>query len=132
MAQSPRRRLWRLAVDRRGHDKEVAYGLLLTDTFPSWGYSIRQGATTIWEPWDGRTRDKGFQDPGTNGFNHYSVGSVGEWLYGTVRRNRAAVAGLRTAAGRAAASRVLQGAKPLKSESSWELTVGEWDVVVSP
>ena len=32
---------------------DVAYTLLLNTTFPSWGYSIRQGATTIWERWDG-------------------------------------------------------------------------------
>ncbi len=60
---------------------DVAYKLLLNDTFPSWGYSIRQGATTIWERWDGWTADKGFQDPGMNSFNHYSLGSVGQWLY---------------------------------------------------
>lgn len=60
---------------------DIAYKLLETDTYPSWGYSIRQGATTIWERWDGWTADKGFQDPGMNSFNHYSLGSVGEWMY---------------------------------------------------
>jgi alpha-L-rhamnosidase len=63
---------------------DVAYKLLLNDTFPSWGYSIKQGATTIWERWDGWTEEKGFQDVGMNSFNHYSLGSVGEWLYGHV------------------------------------------------
>jgi len=63
---------------------DVAYRLLLNDTYPSWGYSIRQGATTIWERWDGWTKEKGFQDPGMNSFNHYSLGSVGEWMYSTV------------------------------------------------
>jgi alpha-L-rhamnosidase len=61
---------------------DVAYKLLLNDSFPSWGYSIRQGATTIWERWDGWTKEKGFQDPGMNSFNHYSLGSVGEWMFG--------------------------------------------------
>jgi len=60
---------------------DIAYKLLNTDTYPSWGYSIRQGATTIWERWDGWRADKGFQDPGMNSFNHYSLGSVGEWMY---------------------------------------------------
>lgn len=60
---------------------DVAYKLLNQDTFPSWGYSIKQGATTIWERWDGYTAEKGFQDPGMNSFNHYSLGSVGEWMY---------------------------------------------------
>lgn len=60
---------------------ETAYQLLLNDTFPSWGYSIKQGATSIWERWDGWTEEKGFQDPGMNSFNHYSFGAVGEWLF---------------------------------------------------
>ena len=60
---------------------DVAYRLLLNDTFPSWGYSIKQGATTIWERWDGWTEENGFQDPGMNSFNHYAFGAVGEWLY---------------------------------------------------
>ena len=63
---------------------DTAYTLLNNDTYPSWGYSIRQGATTIWERWDGYTDTKGFQDPGMNSFNHYSLGSVGEWLYADV------------------------------------------------
>ena len=63
---------------------DVAYQLLLQDTFPSWGYSIKNGATTIWERWDGWTQDKGFQDVGMNSFNHYSLGSVGQWLFGSV------------------------------------------------
>ncbi len=63
---------------------DVAYRLLLQDTFPSWLFSVKHGATTIWERWDGWTPDKGFQDPGMNSFNHYSLGSCGEWLYGSV------------------------------------------------
>ncbi|HTY36842.1 MAG TPA: family 78 glycoside hydrolase catalytic domain [Bacteroidota bacterium] len=60
---------------------DVAYKLLFNKTFPSWGYPILNGATTIWERWDGWTKEKGFQDAGMNSFNHYSMGSVGEWLY---------------------------------------------------
>jgi len=63
---------------------EVAYRLLQQDSFPSWLYSVRQGATTIWERWDGWTEAGGFQNPGMNSFNHYSLGSVGEWLFQTV------------------------------------------------
>jgi alpha-L-rhamnosidase len=63
---------------------DIAYKLLLQETFPGWLYSVKNGATTIWERWDGWTQEKGFQDPGMNSFNHYSLGSVGEWLYGTV------------------------------------------------
>jgi alpha-L-rhamnosidase len=67
-----------------GGKLENAYKLLLQDTFPSWLFSVRQGATTIWERWDGWTPEKGFQDPGMNSFNHYSLGSCGEWLFDTV------------------------------------------------
>jgi alpha-L-rhamnosidase len=63
-----------------GH-AEVAYRLLLNESYPSWGYTIKNGATTIWERWDGWTEEKGFQSPNMNSFNHYSLGSVGEWLY---------------------------------------------------
>ncbi len=71
------------ALEAAGH-LETAYALLLQDTFPSWGYSIRNGATTIWERWDGWTEANGFQDAGMNSFNHYSLGSVGQWLYTSV------------------------------------------------
>jgi alpha-L-rhamnosidase len=60
---------------------DVAYRLLAQETFPSWRYMIDQGATTIWERWDGWSREGGFQSPWMNSFNHYSLGSVGEWLY---------------------------------------------------
>ncbi len=63
---------------------DVAYRLLLNETFPSWGYSIKHGATTIWERWDGWTAERGFQDPGMNSFNHYAFGSVGEWMAANV------------------------------------------------
>ncbi|GAB4130876.1 family 78 glycoside hydrolase catalytic domain [Thermopirellula anaerolimosa] len=59
----------------------TAYHLLLNDTFPSWGFSIKHGATSIWERWDGWTPEKGFQDPGMNSFAHYAFGAVGQWLF---------------------------------------------------
>jgi alpha-L-rhamnosidase len=61
----------------------TAYKLLLNDTFPSWGYSIKHGATSIWERWDGWTAEKGFQDPGMNSFAHYSFGAVSRWMFQT-------------------------------------------------
>jgi alpha-L-rhamnosidase len=62
----------------------TAFKLLLQDTFPSWLFSVKNGATTIWERWDGWTPEKGFQDPGMNSFNHYSLGSCGEWMFSTM------------------------------------------------
>ncbi len=63
---------------------DTAYALLKQTTWPSWLYSVTQGATTIWERWDGWTHDKGFQDPGMNSFNHYAYGAIGAWLYAVV------------------------------------------------
>jgi alpha-L-rhamnosidase len=63
---------------------DVAYRLFHNDTFPSWGFSIRHGATSIWERWDGWTPEKGFQDPGMNSFAHYSFGAVCEWMFKTI------------------------------------------------
>ncbi len=63
---------------------EAAYNLFHNNTFPSWGFSIRHGATSIWERWDGWTPEKGFQDPGMNSFAHYSFGAVGEWMFKTI------------------------------------------------
>jgi len=67
-------------LSSHGHS-DVAYRLLTQETYPSWGYPIRHGATTIWERWDGWTEENGFQSPHMNSFNHYALGSVGEWLY---------------------------------------------------
>src|ERR1700750_2019399 len=62
----------------------MAYTLLNQKTWPSWLYAVTQGATTIWERWDGWTHDRGFQTPEMNSYNHYAYGAIGEWLYGTV------------------------------------------------
>jgi alpha-L-rhamnosidase len=62
-------------LTRNGRN-DVAYRLLLNKTYPSWGYTISKGATTIWERWNGDTGD-----PGMNSFNHYAFGAVGDWLY---------------------------------------------------
>jgi len=63
-----------------GH-ADVAYRLLLRDDYPSWLYPVKHGATTIWERWNGWTKEDGFFNPQMNSFNHYSLGSVGEWLF---------------------------------------------------
>ena len=63
-----------------GH-ADVAYRLLLQETYPSWLYPVLHGATTIWERWNGWTHQDGFFNPQMNSFNHYSLGSVGEWLF---------------------------------------------------
>ena len=68
------------ALHLAGHD-DVAYRVLLQETFPSWLSQVKDGATTVWERWDGWTPEKGFQTIAMNSFNHYSFGAVAEYLY---------------------------------------------------
>ena len=63
-----------------GH-ADLAFMLLNRKEYPSWLYPVTQGATTIWERWDGQKPDGSFQDVGMNSFNHYAYGAIGEWLY---------------------------------------------------
>lgn len=70
-------------LTEHGHT-DVAYVLLHQDTYPSWLYPVKQGATTIWERWDGVRPDGTFQDESMNSFNHYAYGAIGQWLYETV------------------------------------------------
>ena len=69
-----------LDLSRYGHH-DLAWQLLTNRTFPSWLYMLDNGATTIWERWDGYVKGRGFQDPGMNSFNHWAFGAVGEWLW---------------------------------------------------
>jgi alpha-L-rhamnosidase len=66
-----------------GHT-DTAYQILQQPDYPGWGYMNSRGATTIWERWDGIRPDGTLQDVGMNSFNHYGLGSVGDWLYRTV------------------------------------------------
>lgn len=61
--------------------EDLAFMLLNRQKYPSWLYPVTQGATTIWERWDGQKPDGSFQDVGMNSFNHYAYGAIGEWLY---------------------------------------------------
>ena len=85
-------------LSSNGHSS-VAYRLLEQDDMPSWRYMVDHGATTIWERWDGWTEERGFQAPAMNSFNHYALGSVGEWLYRFVL-------GIEPAPGKAGFSRI--------------------------
>ena len=60
---------------------DEAYMLVNRKEYPSWLYPVTQGATTIWERWDGLKPDGTFQNKGMNSFNHYAYGAIGEWLY---------------------------------------------------
>ncbi len=60
---------------------DVAYKLLMQDTYPSWLYPVKMGATTIWERWDGIKPDSSFENAGMNSFNHYAYGAIGDFMY---------------------------------------------------
>ncbi|HND63109.1 MAG TPA: glycoside hydrolase family 78 protein [Opitutaceae bacterium] len=130
-----------LVLTRLGRT-DLAYKLLHQKTWPSWLYAVTQGATTIWERWDGWTQEKGFQDKGMNSFNHYAYGAIGTWLY-TV------VAGIDLDPAAPAYKRILLTPRPggeitsARGElhsvhgpilSQWKLRPGrfEWEVVVPP
>jgi alpha-L-rhamnosidase len=57
---------------------DLAYKLLLNTQYPSWGYLIEHGATTMWERWNG---DQMKDDPSMNSYNHYAYGAVADWIY---------------------------------------------------
>lgn len=65
-----------LSVLDENHHSDLAFKLLLSDTYPSWGYMVKKGATTWWERWNGDTGD-----PSMNSYNHYAFGSVMAWVY---------------------------------------------------
>jgi alpha-L-rhamnosidase len=75
---------------------EMAYELLLQETYPSWLFPVKMGATTIWERWDGIKADSTFQDKGMNSFNHYAYGAIGNWMYQTVAGLRPDAPGYKT------------------------------------
>jgi alpha-L-rhamnosidase len=57
---------------------DLAYKLLLNTQYPSWGYLVNHGATTMWERWNG---DQMKDDPSMNSYNHYAYGAVADWIY---------------------------------------------------
>ena len=64
-------------LTKAGYAK-LAYTVLLNTQYPSWGYMVTHGATTMWERWNG---DQMMNDPSMNSFNHYAYGAVADWMY---------------------------------------------------
>ena len=67
-------------LDQAGHT-DLAFTVLFKETYPSWFYSINQGATTMWERWNSYSHEDGFGDAVMNSFNHYAYGAIGQWMY---------------------------------------------------
>lgn len=71
------------SLSENGQTK-TAYDLILREEYPSWLFSVTQGATTIWEHWDGIKTDGSMWSKDMNSFNHYAYGAVGDWMYGNM------------------------------------------------
>lgn len=70
-------------LSENGHH-DLAMSLFESREFPSWGYEIANGATTIWERWNSYTREEGIHEPSMNSFSHYAFGAIGEWMFRTL------------------------------------------------
>jgi len=70
------------ALSRAGR-AEAAYRLLAMTSYPSWGYFLQMGATSMWERWDAKT-ERGYHPDGMNSFNHANLGACTEWFYRNV------------------------------------------------
>jgi alpha-L-rhamnosidase len=83
------------ALTETGH-LDAAERLLLQTDNPSWLYSVRMGATTIWERWDSMLEDGSINPGEMTSFNHYAFGAVADWLHRTVAGLAPAEPGYRT------------------------------------
>ncbi len=68
------------ALTATGHN-DLALRLVLSREFPSWGYEVANGATTVWERWNSYTKEEGIHEPSMNSFSHYAFGAVSEWIF---------------------------------------------------
>jgi alpha-L-rhamnosidase len=68
------------ALTKIGRD-DLAMRLLLNEDYPSWGFEIRMGATTLWERWNSIRANGEFGPADMNSFNHYAYGAVGDWMF---------------------------------------------------
>lgn len=84
------------ALTETGHHKQ-AVDLLLNEDYPGWLYSVKLGATTIWERWNSVMPDGHMNPEGMNSLNHYSYGSIEAWMYGYIAGIRALEPGFRRA-----------------------------------
>lgn len=72
---------WLLPALTRIDRDDLAMRLLLNEDYPSWGFEIRMGATTMWERWNSIHADGTFGPVDMNSFNHYAYGAVADWMF---------------------------------------------------
>lgn len=126
------------ALSKTGNSK-TAYDLLLQEEFPSWLFSVNQGATTIWERWNSYTIKDGFGDVNMNSFNHYAYGAVAEWMAavpGGIRFDDTEPGGKRLVFAAEPDPRMKQVQCGLetpygKAQSSWKYERGAWKWQIS-
>ncbi len=83
------------ALSKIGRD-DLAMTLLLNEDYPSWGFPISMGATTMWERWNSIQPDGSFGPVDMNSFNHYAYGAVGDWMFGHIAGIRKMEVGYKT------------------------------------
>jgi alpha-L-rhamnosidase len=124
------------ALSKFGYS-DIAYKLLLQDTYPSWLYPIKEGATTIWERWDGIKTDGSFEDPSMNSYNHYAYGAIGDWMYQNIAGINAAAPGYKKIVIKPVMGGGLQWAEGSYNcsygtiRSKWKIDGDKFDIVVS-
>ncbi len=119
---------------------DMVYKLLFNETYPSWFYSINQGATTIWERWNSYSKEEGFNPMNMNSLNHYAYGAIGQWMYERIAGIAPLEAGYKTIKIAPQPNEPLTSASASLNtpygevSSSWEIKEGTFnlEVVVPP
>ncbi len=119
---------------------DLMYKILFNETYPSWFYSINQGATTIWERWNSYSKKDGFNPQNMNSLNHYAYGAIGEWMYERIAGISPIEPGYKTIAIAPVPKAPLTSASATlntpygKTSSSWEIKGDELqlDIIVPP
>ncbi|ANW95876.1 rhamnosidase [Wenyingzhuangia fucanilytica] len=115
---------------------DLMYKLLFNETYPSWFYSINQGATTIWERWNSYSKTEGFNPQNMNSLNHYAYGAIGQWMYERVAGIKPLKAGYKTIkiapmpGGPLTSASASLNTSYGKVLSSWEIIDGKFELIV--
>ena len=115
---------------------DLVYKLIFNETYPSWFYSINQGATTIWERWNSYSKTEGYNPMSMNSLNHYAYGAIGEWMYERIAGIAPLEAGYKVIKIAPQARQPLNSASASlntpygKVSSSWEIKNGEFHLAV--
>ncbi|MCL6672591.1 family 78 glycoside hydrolase catalytic domain [Streptomyces panaciradicis] len=124
------------ALSRIGRD-DLAYKMLLHTDYPSWGYEVVNGATTMWERWNSIMPDGSFGPVEMNSFNHYAYGAVGDWMFQNIGGLSAIEPGYkRSRIAPAPGGNLTQGSGSLKTvygllSSRWNTDHGGFDLRVT-